>query len=90
LDPPPGIRLLKVTYPQPQRLQVKGESDPWLVFSDQSLLGLELQIDPALTPGQYQLRGQLSYQACDEHICQMPEVQEAAFILQVLENTHVR
>jgi hypothetical protein len=88
LNPPPGIKLLAIRYPRPDKLEVKGEPAPWLVFNDQSLLGIELEIDASAPPGRYQMQGQLRYQACDQHICQMPDEQTAGFILQVVKNSH--
>ncbi|MDR1397371.1 MAG: protein-disulfide reductase DsbD N-terminal domain-containing protein [Desulfarculales bacterium] len=87
-DLPPGIQLLRVDYPPPEKLEIKGEAEPWLVFNDQSILKFSLQIDSAAKPGQYQLRGQLDYQACNEVVCQMPDRQYADFIIHIAKNTH--
>jgi DsbC/DsbD-like thiol-disulfide interchange protein len=89
-DPPAGVSLLAVHYPRPDKLEVKGEPAPWLVFNDQSLLRIELRIDSSALPGQYQMQGQLNYQACNQDICQMPDQQTAGFTLQVVKNPHAQ
>jgi hypothetical protein len=86
--PPSAIKLLRVDYPRPEELEMEGDPEPWLVFSNQSVLKLTLQANPEAETGEYQLRGQLDYQACDGLICQMPDRQYADFTVHIVKNTH--
>ena len=66
LDPPDGIELAGLAWPEPILLSQQGADGPLAVFEETFAIGAALVLDPGLTPGTYAAPGVLRYQACDE------------------------
>lgn len=72
LDPPDGIELAGLAWPEPIMLSQAGAEQPLAVFEQHFVIGAALALDPGLAPGTYAVPGVLRYQACDETMCYLP------------------
>ena len=79
-----GISLEQVEVPAPEQHMVRGEEQPWLVWDNQVVFTSSLHIDKDVKPGSYELVFNLTYQACDDQMCQMPTSERLKFLLQVV------
>ena len=85
LDPPDGIHLESIAWPESFLFEVGGE--PLAVFEEEFVIGAGLSLDPDLEPGEYVIVGSLRYQACDDTICYFPTTANLEFYLSVVEDT---
>ncbi len=85
LDPPDGIRLESIAWPESFLFEVAGE--PLAVFEEEFVIGAGLALDPDLELGEYVVTGSLRYQACDDTICYFPTTADLEFHLSVVEET---
>ena len=85
LDPPDGIRLEGIAWPESFLFEVGGE--PLAVFDEEFVIGAGLALDPDLELGEYVVAGSLRYQACDDTICYFPTTADLEFHLSVVEET---
>ena len=72
LDPPAGISLEAVAFPEAILLEQVGAEQPLAVFEEEFRIGAALSLDAALSPGSYAVPGTLRYQACNERMCFNP------------------
>ena len=85
LEPPEGITLEGVAFPEPILFSLVGQQDdPLAVFEEQFRIGAELRVDGSLTPGSYTVPGTLRYQACNDRMCFSPTRALIQFDLQVV------
>ena len=88
LEPPEGVTLEGVAFPEPILFSLVGqEDDPLAVFEEQFRIGAELRVDGALPPGSYTVPGTLRYQACNDRMCFSPTRAPIQFDLQVVTPT---
>jgi len=85
LDPPDGIHLKGIAWPESFLFEVGGE--PLAVFEEEFVIGAGLALDRDLEPGEYVVAGSLRYQACDDTICYFPTATNLEFHLSVVEDT---
>ena len=83
LDPPPGIELEALAWPEPFMLSQKGADGPLAVFEETFVIGAALALAPDLEPGAYTVPATLRYQACDDTMCYLPATAQLAFPLVV-------
>ena len=87
LDPPAGISLEGVAFPEAILLEQVGAEQPLAVFEEEFLIGAALTLDAALSPGSYAVPGTLRYQACNERMCFNPTNAQIQFELTVAPTT---
>ena len=87
LDPPAGITLDGVAFPDAILLQQGG--DQLAVFEEEFLIGAALTLDAALPTGSYVVPGTLRYQACNDRMCFTPKNAPIQFDLTVAASTQV-
>ena len=85
LDPPDGISLKGVAFPEAILLDVAG--DELAVFEEEFVIGAELAVTPSLAPGSYAVPGTLRYQACNDRMCFPPKNAPIQFDLSVVPAT---
>ena len=73
LEPPAGISLEALAFPQAILLEQLGAEQPLAVFEEEFLIGAALTLDDTLPPGSYAVPGTLRYQACNDRMCFTPE-----------------
>ena len=83
LDPPAGIILAGVAFPEAILLEQAGVPDPLAVFEEEFRIGAALTIDATLAPGAYAVPGTLRYQACNDRMCFNPTTAQIQFDLTV-------
>ncbi len=67
-----GIELLGTFYPTGRRTKVDYSDVEVAVYEGRVILGLLLKAADKIAPGTVELRGSLSYQACDDATCLPP------------------
>jgi thiol:disulfide interchange protein DsbD len=72
LDPPAGISLEALAFPEAILLEQFGAEQPLAVFEEEFLIGAALTLDDTLAPGSYAVPGTLRYQACNDRMCFNP------------------
>jgi len=83
LDPPAGLSLEGVAFPEAILLEQVGVAEPLAVFEEEFLIGAALTVDAALAPGVYAIPGTLRYQACNDRMCFNPTNAQVQFDLTV-------
>ena len=83
LDPPAGISLEALAFPEAILLEQVGAEQPLAVFEEDFLIGAALTFDATLSPGSYAVPGTLRYQACNERMCFTPKSVQIQFDLTV-------
>ena len=84
LDPPTGISLEGLAWPEPFMLSQAGQDQPLTVFEEEFVIGAALALAPELAPGAYVVPGTLRYQACDERMCYLPATADVEFHVAVV------
>ncbi len=72
LDAPPGISVGEIVYPQATDLVQQGADLPLAVYERRFAIGVRLDIDSDMPPGNISVPARLRYQACDERVCYFP------------------
>ena len=83
LDPPAGISLEALAFPEAILLEQLGAEQPLAVFEEEFLIGAALTLDDTLPPGSYAVPGTLRYQACNDRMCFTPTNVQIQFDLMV-------
>ena len=87
VDPPAGISLEGVAFPEAILLEQAGAEQPLAVFEEEFLIGAALTLDATLPPGSYAVPGTLRYQACNDRMCFTPTTVPIQFDLTVASAT---
>ncbi len=86
LDPPDGISLEGVAWPDSFLFEVEGLDD-LAVFGEEFVVGAELALDRGLSEGEYAVSGTLSYQQCNDKMCFFPTKADLLFRFSVVADT---
>ena len=73
---PAGTTVLEIVYPKAHKFEVAGE--PYEVFDPEFVIGVALQTDGDVKPGEHAINATLEYQACNDKICLNPDSLEVA------------
>jgi DsbC/DsbD-like thiol-disulfide interchange protein len=74
LDKQPSLKPSQLTYPKPSIYFFKPLKERVLVFSDPFKLTMNIQVGTVPPKGApLKITGTLSYQACDDRVCYLPE-----------------
>jgi thiol:disulfide interchange protein DsbD len=84
LQPPDGIRVREIVYPEATSLAQEGSDQPLAVFEAQFVIGVALEIGPGVPAGEHVVPGRLRYQACDDKVCYMPATADVELRLPVV------
>ena len=82
LEPPAGITVESLAYPEPGTLMQAGIE--LVVFGTQFVVGAEMALASDLAAGTYEVGGTFSYQACDDFACYAPTSEPVNFTIDVL------
>ena len=83
LDPPEGIAVDGLAWPEPILLEQQGAEKPLAVFEEEFVIGASFAVAGDLAPGDYVVPGTLRYQACDERMCYIPATAAVSFPVRV-------
>jgi cytochrome c biogenesis protein CcdA len=84
VDPPPGVSVAELVYPQPTDLRQGGADEPLSVFEREFAIGIRFQLAADLSPDPIVIPGRLRYQACDETMCYRPVTVPTEWTLRVV------
>lgn len=87
LNPPEGIKVDALAWPEPIMLSQKGADQPLAVFEEEFVIGVALSLDADLRLGTYTVPGLLRYQACDETMCYLPATATLEFPVTIVPNS---
>jgi cytochrome c biogenesis protein CcdA/thiol-disulfide isomerase/thioredoxin len=83
-NPPEGITLDEVAYPEHILLKTGGLDEDLAVYENAFTMGAALSLDGGLAEGDYTIPGSLRYQACNEKACFMPRNMAVEFAVSVV------
>ena len=69
---PPGVKVLRTTYPKAEDFKQAGGGPTLAVFSGTFLVDVQLSIAPSVRSGALEVPGELRYQSCTEQVCFPP------------------
>ena len=72
IDPPAGVRVVELVFPQATDFKQEGLEEPLLVFDREFVIGVQFALGASLPPGEIVVPGRLRYQACDDKMCFAP------------------
>jgi len=84
VDAPAGVRVTELVFPQARDLAQEGQSEPLAVFDHEFAIGVMLEIDPQVQPGEVSVPARLRYQACDDKMCFPPSTGQFSWTLRVV------
>ena len=84
LDPPEGISVDVLAFPEPILVGVAGIEEPLAVFEEEFRIGVGLELAEGLSPGAYAVPGNLRWQACNDTMCFAPKNTPVQFDLTVV------
>jgi len=72
LEPSPQVTKNDITYPKGELKRFAFSETPLSVYEGTVRFDVALQLEHKAMPGDYQVKGQLAYQACNDHACLPP------------------
>lgn len=84
IDPPEGVVVEAIVYPEPIDFEQVGQDEPLAVFSHDFTIGVQVAIAAGVAPGDLVIPARLRYQACDEHMCFPPATVDTPWTLRVV------
>ncbi len=84
IEPPEGITVAEIVYPEPIDLKQAGADQPLAVYEHEFSIGIVLNVSSSVKPGEVSLGGRLRYQACDEKQCYFPKNLPAEWTVRVV------
>jgi hypothetical protein len=84
LDPPTDIAIGKITYPAGEDMSFAFDPNSKLnVYTGDFVVNVQVHPLASVVPGNYAIRGELTYQACDDRACYPPKHLPVGFQVQV-------
>lgn len=74
-----GFEVESVVYPEGHTFTFDFSEEPLLVYEENFLLGAVVAIDRDISPGEYELKATLQWQACNDKQCWRPLETKTAF-----------
>jgi thiol:disulfide interchange protein DsbD len=71
-------------YPKGKKWRLKGSDEDLLVYDGNVAINIPLVIPKDAQAGEYQLRGTIDYQACDDAVCFLPETRALSVKVHIL------
>jgi len=72
LDPPEGLHIAAVQYPEAVRYRLQGTTEDLLTCRGSVVVTIRIAAAPSAAAGAHELAGALGYQACDSRTCLFP------------------
>lgn len=79
-----GVKVTSVVYPEGDLLEFDFSDVPMLVYEEKFPVGVVIEIDGDVAPGEYVLKGNLRWQACNDKNCWRPLTASVEFPLLVV------
>ena len=84
VEPPAGVTVTEIVYPEPTDLRQQGVDQPLSVFEREFAIGVRLELARDLPAGEIAVPARLRYQACDETVCYFPAIATTSWTLRVV------
>ncbi|MBI4263143.1 MAG: thioredoxin family protein [Acidobacteria bacterium] len=84
VEPPAGITVTEIVYPEPIDLRQQGVDQPLSVFEREFAIGAKLELAGDLPPEEIAVPATLRYQACDETVCYFPVTAATGWTLRIV------
>ncbi|MBI2186470.1 MAG: thioredoxin family protein [Acidobacteria bacterium] len=84
VDPPAGVSVAEIVYPEATDLVQQGADQPLAVYERDFVIGVRLSVAPDTAPGQIAVAARLRYQACDERVCYLPATVSTSWPLRIV------
>jgi thiol:disulfide interchange protein DsbD len=84
IEPPNGIRVRQLVFPQPTDFQQEGQAQPLAVFERDFVVGAELDIPSGTPLGDILVPARLRYQACNDKLCFRPIAATTGWTLRIV------
>jgi DsbC/DsbD-like thiol-disulfide interchange protein len=72
LEPSKDVTVQDITYPKGAAQKFAFSDNPLSVYEGTIRIDVALQVERGAPPGDYQMKGRLAYQACNDHACLPP------------------
>jgi DsbC/DsbD-like thiol-disulfide interchange protein len=72
LEPSKQVTVKDITYPKGEPRKFAFSDAPLSVYEGTVRVDVALQLERKTLPGNYEVKGQLGYQACNDHACLPP------------------
>src|SRR5262245_5880948 len=86
IDPPAGISVAEIVFPEPIDLAQAGVDQPLSVFERDFPIGVVFEIAKDVTLGEVTIPATLRYQACDDRQCYFPVRLKTGWTVRVVED----
>jgi thiol:disulfide interchange protein len=83
IDPPDGITVAEIVFPEATDFAQIGQAEPLAVFEQEFAIGVRLDVAPGAPLGPLDVPAMLRYQACDERLCYPPITAEVHWSLTI-------
>jgi thiol:disulfide interchange protein DsbD len=84
VEPPAGVTITEIVYPVPTDFAQQGATEPLAVYERAFAIGVTLELDASVAPGELTIPARLRYQACDEKMCYIPATAVTGWTLRVV------
>lgn len=83
VEPPPGVIVGSITYPDAFDLEQLGQPEPLAVYGHDFTIRVAATLAAAVPEGDLVIPARLRYQACDDKLCYAPATADASWTLRV-------
>lgn len=83
-EPPAGITFGEMRYPPLKVLDLPSLGGEMPVYSGKAIFYIPIDIAPEVAPGEIPLPVSVSYQACDDAVCNMPQTETIDLTLRIV------
>jgi thioredoxin:protein disulfide reductase len=83
-DPPEGITVREIVFPNPVDFKQAGVDQPLAVFERVFAIGVQFDVASAVTSGEIIVPARLRYQACNDTVCFAPKTAATEWRLRVV------
>jgi cytochrome c biogenesis protein CcdA len=84
VEAPAGVTVTEIVYPVPTDFEQQGAELPLAVYERAFAIGVTVDIDSSVPPGEIAIPARLRYQACDEKMCYIPATVTTGWTLRVV------
>ena len=84
VDPPTGVSVEEIVYPEPTDLAQQGIEELLAVYEQEFLIGVVLTTASDVPLGALVVPASLRYQACDERVCYAPTTVSSDWTLEIV------
>jgi DsbC/DsbD-like thiol-disulfide interchange protein len=84
VDPPAGITVREIAYPEPVDFTLAGQKEPLAVFERRFVIGVTLATNRDVAPGELAVPARFRYQACNATTCFAPAREDLRWTLRIV------